>query len=335
MRVRPAGAALAALVRDGQLDLPLPGSGQTYERWQRLAALCADDAVVGRLAEAHTDAVAILTELGVTSADLAASGFPADATWGVWAAEPPSHVVTATRSASGWSLSGTKAWCSGAGILAAALVTAVADDGRRLFAVDLSQPGVTAETGTWQGLGMRDSSTESVHLEDVPAVPIGAPMAYLERPGFWHGAIGVAACWHGCAVGVARTALSTMRQRDLGPHALAQLGAIDAALASADGVLKSAAQAIDADPEDKTGSAFRRAMRARAAVERSATEVIERVGRALGPWPLAQDGEHSQQVADLQVYLRQSHAERDLEQLGRLTVEATDADTQLGGWPGW
>ncbi|MGN6687679.1 MAG: acyl-CoA dehydrogenase family protein [Actinomycetales bacterium] len=335
MRERPVEAALAALVRDGQLDLPQPGCGRTYERWAQLAALCAADAVVGRLAEAHTDARAILAELGVTEGDVAAAGISSDATWGVWAAEPPSHIVTATRTPSGWTLSGTKAWCSGAGILDAALLTAVAEDGRRLFAARLSQPSVTVEQGTWQGLGMRESSTEPVGFRDVPALEVGAPMAYLERPGFWHGAIGVAACWHGCAVGIARTALDTLRRRDLGPHAYAQLGAIDVALASSDGALRSAATAIDADPEDKRGAAQRRAMRVRAVVERSATEVIERVGRALGPWPLAQDADHSQQIADLQVYLRQSHAERDLEQLGRLTVSATEATPQLGGWPGW
>jgi hypothetical protein len=42
------------------------------------------------------------------------------------------------------------------------------------------------------------------------------------------------------------------------------------------------------------------------------------VGRALGPAPLATDREHAQRVADLTVYLRQHHAERDLARLGEL-----------------
>ena len=53
-------------------------------------------------------------------------------------------------------------------------------------------------------------------------------------------------------------------------------------------------------------------------VETAVEETITRVGRALGPTPLSQDGHHAQAVADLTIYIRQSHAERDLERLGRL-----------------
>ena len=57
-----------------------------------------------------------------------------------------------------------------------------------------------------------------------------------------------------------------------------------------------------------------------------ATEVLERTGRALGAAPLALDPEHGKRVADLTVYLRQSHAERDLAELGRAALDA-------GGFP--
>ena len=59
------------------------------------------------------------------------------------------------------------------------------------------------------------------------------------------------------------------------------------------------------------------ARRVRAVVERAADEAITRTGRALGPGPLCQDAGHAQRVADLTVYIRQSHAERDLAELGR------------------
>jgi len=52
-------------------------------------------------------------------------------------------------------------------------------------------------------------------------------------------------------------------------------------------------------------------------VETAVDETISRTARALGPAPLCQDEEHAQRVADLTIYVRQSHAERDLEQLGR------------------
>ncbi|MGH7697581.1 MAG: acyl-CoA dehydrogenase, partial [Candidatus Dormibacteria bacterium] len=51
----------------------------------------------------------------------------------------------------------------------------------------------------------------------------------------------------------------------------------------------------------------------RSVVEQGASRVLEVTGRALGPGPLTQDRRHSRRVADLTIYLRQSHAERDLE----------------------
>ena len=59
----------------------------------------------------------------------------------------------------------------------------------------------------------------------------------------------------------------------------------------------------------------------RAFVEAVCTEVMQRVGRALGAGPLSRDEAHSRRVADLSVYLRQHHAERDLAELGTLAVE--------------
>jgi hypothetical protein len=57
-------------------------------------------------------------------------------------------------------------------------------------------------------------------------------------------------------------------------------------------------------------------------VEAAAEETLARAGRALGAGPLAADGDHPRRVADLTLYLRQSHAELDLEELGRLWLDA-------------
>jgi hypothetical protein len=79
-----------------------------------------------------------------------------------------------------------------------------------------------------------------------------------------------------------------------------------------------AAAEVDADPLNRKGSAELIARRVRAVVETAVDQVINRTARALGPGPLCQDADHAQRVADLTIYVRQSHAERDLEQLGRL-----------------
>ncbi|MBW0013156.1 MAG: acyl-CoA dehydrogenase, partial [Mycobacterium sp.] len=85
-----------------------------------------------------------------------------------------------------------------------------------------------------------------------------------------------------------------------------------------DAILDAAATHIDADPFDRTGTVQLLARRVRSVVEHAAEEAITRTGRALGPGPLCQDGRHAQRVADLTIYIRQSHAERDLAELGRL-----------------
>ncbi|AKK27352.1 acyl-CoA dehydrogenase [Mycobacterium sp. EPa45] len=296
----------------GELNLPLPGSGGTLTRWQSLADLCERDVVAGRLAEAHTDAVAILAEL---------RGPPVrpGRLWGVWAAEAPGAVVTALRDGDVVTLSGTKAWCSGAGLCADALVTAHTETGARgLYAVDLHGRGVQLLPSEWRNSGMADSDTRSVRFDAAPAIPVGGVDEYLTRPGFWHGAAGVAACWLGAARAVAAPLYRAVaeKQRD-NPHAAAHLGAVDSALAAAAALMASTAAEVDTAPDSDAEVAARRL---RAAVETAVDAVIGRTARALGPAPLALDEAHARRVADLSMYVRQSHAEKDLAALGALVA---------------
>ncbi len=301
----------------GRLESPLPASGRTAERWQLLTSLAEEDVVAARIAEAHLDAVAILDELG---------GKPPGTTqlWGVWAAESRDSSVVATQSDDAFVLNGLKEWCSGAGLCSHALVTASLDGSvqtrRGLFAVATDSSAVTALPTTWRNTGMAGSDTRAVRFAGARAVAIGAPGDYLARPGFWYGAIGVAACWLGGARRVAEPLYRRAADDAADPHTLAHLGAVDAALAAAESVMAVAAAQIDRDPFDRAGNAQLLARRVRAAVEHAADEAIARTGRALGPGPLCQDRDHAQRVADLTVYLRQSHAEKDLAELGRLTA---------------
>lgn len=300
------------------LDLPLPGRGRTRERFGALTHVGSVDLDLARLVEAHADARAILADL---AGDLVRPGL-----WGVWAANPPVDPLLASASAGGWVLDGTKPWCSGAAACDHALVTARAGDGYRLFAVSLGAPGATPVEGTWPARAMRGSDSRSVRFVDHPAEEVGAPDAYLARPGFWHGAVGVAAVWLGGAMGVASALAAAHAKRPLGPHALAHAGAVDASLAAARRMVDDAADRADADPRDDAAEARATAGRVRAVVERAATETMDRVGRALGAAPLALDAGHAARVADLALYLRQSHAERDLEEHGRAVLES-------GAWP--
>ena len=303
------------LVDLGLLALPLPGDGQTPERFRALIALGIADCVLARLAEGHADAIAILAELQGPD--------PGEGRlWGVWAAQPPGRAgLEAHRTEEGWRLEGEKPYCSGAAACDSALVTATTSGGSQLLAVDLHQEGVEALDGTWPALGMAGSDSRTVRFRHSTATRIGAPGAYVDRPGFWHGAAGVAACWMGGAVGVAGALTRAAARRELDPHALAHLGAIDGAFAAMRSVLLEAARDFDLDPEDRQGRAALVARRTRTVVEWGTGLVLERVGRALGAGPLTQDAEHSRRVADLTVYLRQSHAERDLLDHGKRLLE--------------
>jgi alkylation response protein AidB-like acyl-CoA dehydrogenase len=309
----------------GLLELPMPGSGRTSERFRALVENGRVDLDVARLAEAHVDAQAIVLELTGRPADRSLptllDGPDRRRLWGVWAANPPASPVIATQTPDGWQLDGTKPWCSGAGCCDAALVTAHTPDGYRLFAVDLHDASARPVDGTWPARSMRGSDGRSVCFSATPAVAIGDVGDYLSRPGFWQGAAGVAAVWLGGALGVAEALWESGRRRPLHPHALAHAGAIDAALAAGEAILERAAQEFDSDPLDASGQAQLSARRARAVVERTAVEVIDRVARSLGAAPLALDPVHAKRVGDLELYLRQSHAERDLEAHGALRIE--------------
>ena len=307
---------LSRWLDSGALDLPLPGGGETARRWHRLAELAEVDVVAARLAEAHTDAVAILAEIGESESK---SG----QLWGVWAAESRDAVLSADGDGDTTSLNGTKVWCSGAGLCTHALVTARLDSGERgLFAVDLRHSGVRPLPSGWRNSGMAESDTRSVQFSNAPANPVGRPGEYLSRPGFWHGAIGVAACWLGGARAVAQPLYARAAQDSADAHTLAHLGAVDAVLAAGEAMLDSAAVAVDNDPLNRKGAAETIARRTRAVIETAVEESIVRTGRALGPAPLCQDAQHAKRVADLTVYVRQSHAERDLERLGVLAGAA-------------
>lgn len=303
---------------------PRPGQGQTRALFETLATMAAADLTAARIAEAHLDALAILDQCEQTRGDRTGSGpaelAPANQSWGVFAAEGATERLRARHLDGHWVLTGTKPWCSLAGSLSHALVTGhTAESSRRLFAVTLADPGVTVQSGAWVSRGLVGVPSGPVDFNEVPAVPVGDDDWYLRRPGFAWGGIGVAAVWWGGAIGVARELHRSTQTREPDQIALAHLGAIDVSLAASAAALAAAATAIDAGLADGTAGALL-AARVRGLVARTVEDVITRVGHALGPAPLALDDRHARRVADLQLYVRQHHAERDDATLGRMLV---------------
>ncbi|MCI3946024.1 acyl-CoA dehydrogenase [Pseudomonas syringae] len=306
---RALGECLQALVREGLDQLPLPASGQTLERWQALACVAGHDLGLCKLYEGHTDALAIMAELGAPPPEQFS-------TWGMWAAEPPQARVSISGSGDSLRLDGRKAWCSGATALSHALITAWDPENRQqLVAVPLDQPGVHLTGDGWRAVGMGATGSVEVVFEHASGQLVGGPGSYVSRPGFWHGGIGIAACWYGASRSIAQRLLSQVSKRE-DPHALAHLGAVDVALAAAIDVLRAAAVHLDEAPAENAEVLARRC---RAYVEQAADLVIRHVGRAVGAGPYCKDAHFARLITDLPVFLRQSHAEQDLAALGRLT----------------
>jgi alkylation response protein AidB-like acyl-CoA dehydrogenase len=304
-----AEAAVKLAAHYGRL-LPQPGRGQTAQRWAVLAAAGEHNLTVARVLEAHSDALAILAEAGEPVPE---------GTWGVFAAEAAPHRLEAREQGGRVALTGVKPWCSLAAVLDAALVTAHVGDGRQLFRVSLRDRSVTADPPeVWVARGLRTVTSGPVRFDGTPAEPVGAPGWYLERPGFAWGGMGVAACWHGGARGLQATVARASRRRS-GELSDLHVGIVDAELHASEAALARAAALIDAGRAEGVAGEIL-ALRVRAVVASAAERIIGQAGHALGPAPLAFDEEHARRVADLELYVRQHHAERDLAQLGHAVI---------------
>jgi alkylation response protein AidB-like acyl-CoA dehydrogenase len=297
--------------------VPAPASGATVTRFQVLASLAAIDGSLGRLAEGHLDALAIRRELST------GDGEPS-ALWGVWAARPAK--TRAARRRSGWRLSGVKPWCSGVDLIDKALVTAVDDEGAaRLFVVDVDRLSFADD---WRPLGMRAtaSCTAEVEVDVELGCELGPPEGYVRRPGFWHGGIGVAACWHGLAGRVALELVEAARAGD-DPYRRTAAGLAVTELAKSRTLLAAAGRWIDDNPLDEDGARHLAGL-VRVAVESSSRRIVEGSVTAQGAGALCFDPGHARAIADLTVYLRQLHPGHDPAaiELGR------PAEAELDWW---
>jgi hypothetical protein len=300
---------LRNLLAAGGLNLPFPGRGETATRHERLAALAREDLTLARLAEAHADAVAILAEAGRSPEPRAC--------YGVWASEVPDQPLRMEQGQDGLQIIGSKPFCSGAGIVDRALVTIRMPE-PFLVEVDLRKNAdrVSYSEGGWITAAFAETRTATVTFQGAAIDKvdrIGASGWYLRRPGFWHGACGPASCWAGGAMGLVDYAFS---QRTEDPHGIAHLGAMEAARWSMSACLETAGRQIDSNPDDRD-NAIVRALSLRHAIEQSCVDILQRFGRAFGPRPLAFDQAACRRYQEVELYIRQSHAERDLEALGR------------------
>ena len=311
----PIEEKLRKLLDEGGLDLPFPGQGQTAVRHRSLIELARKDLPLARLAEAHTDAVAILAEAGRQPVP--------GAFYGVWASEIPDQPLRLEAAESGVRLSGSKMFCSGAGIVDRALVTVRMPE-PQLVEIDLREnsDSISYREGGWITAAFAETRTATAVFHGAAIGNddrIGPPGWYVSRLGFWHGACGPAACWAGGAMGLVDYALTNRTEN---PHMLAHLGAMEASVWAMYSCLETAGRQIDVHAEDRDpamtrNAAMTRALSLRHVIEQFCADILERFGRACGPRPLAFDEDASRRYSEVELYIRQCHAERDLETLAR------------------
>jgi len=240
MTAEQLAAALRARVSE---TMPLPGRGQTSLRHKLLMDVGRENLSLARLAEAHWDAVAILAEAGREPKP--------DAIYGVWASEKPGQPLRLDPQGASFTLSGTKMFCSGAGLVDRALLTAGLPE-QRLVDVDLRKNAAAIEFdySTWKTDAFLETPTATATFSVAPISEeeiVESPGWYLSRPGFWFGACGPAACWAGGAAGLLDYAMLQSRGD---PHALAHLGAMHASVWAMESYLDAAGREIDENPGD-------------------------------------------------------------------------------------
>ncbi|MFC4948167.1 acyl-CoA dehydrogenase [Pseudonocardia sp. GCM10023141] len=317
------GSELRTMLRTRALDVPLPGSGETAARWVHLAGWGRRDPALARLAEGHADAVAILAEAGRSAA--------AATLYGVWASRSGRTGARLHGSGTTLRLDGTVRFCSGAHIVDRALVVADLDvsdlgfsdlggpDDRVLIDVAVAPPGARADPDSWQTAAMAAADTLDVVFDTLPVARddiVGSAGWYTSRPGFALGGGGVAAVWSGAARGLLERA-ARLLPADPDAHQLAHLGELHCMLTATAAHVDAVAAAIDRGD----GEVARRVGELRGSVERVARDVVERVPRMLGPAPLSRDAALATTLADLALFIRQHHGERDHAAVGRSVLD--------------
>ncbi|MBW4024334.1 MAG: acyl-CoA/acyl-ACP dehydrogenase [Proteobacteria bacterium] len=321
--------AIRRLAEAGALTAPLPiasgGLGLGTERHRGrvlldfLHLLGQASLPLGRLVEAHVNALRIVARYGNTAQQTVVSAAVRDgALFALWVTDPPgdgglSMVAGDARLA----LTGGKMFCSGAGFASHAVVTAadVARGETRLLLVDLG--GLEHASPLPASLaGMKAAVTGQVDFTGVTLGVdrvIGDPGDYLREPDFSAGA------WRSSAValGGLHRLLDLLRLQLIGrgrqddPHQRARFG--QALIGHEAGwLLLEQAGTMAEDLEADSARIVSAVGLARIAVERACLDGIELMQRSLGIGAFLTGNPVERVARDLQTYLRQPAADEVL-----------------------
>jgi alkylation response protein AidB-like acyl-CoA dehydrogenase len=301
----------------GALQAPLPvergglGLGTEPDAADCLASVLQvlgyDHLAVARLYEAHVNAVRLLTLCGSpTQQARAAHDIAVGHLIGLWVTDPPNDAL---RASSQGILRGGKAFCSGAGHVARALVTCRQPDGTSRLAY-LPTEGAIALPLPASLQGLRAAVTGMVTFNNIPIGAddwLGHPGDYLRQPHFSAGAWRTSAATAGCLARLVDLAIQHLsgRNRTGDPHQQARIGRIWIARETArlwTNVAASAAEGTEPAPLDDIVATVNFA---RIAIETASMEALALVERSLGLQAFLVGTDIERVRRDLATYLRQ------------------------------
>jgi alkylation response protein AidB-like acyl-CoA dehydrogenase len=275
-------------------------------------AVAAANASTARILDGHLNGLERLALLAP-----ALLGEP-DVLIGVWGADPtPSEGPPArieTRS-SRPVLLGTKVFCSGAGGVTHALVTARDAAGeRRLVYIDAREQ-LRIDRDWYRASGLRASESHRVTFDATPVLGVlGGPDELARDPYLARDAIRTAATWAGLTDAIFASAARALEHAtdDL---RLAMLGAMRVELATIDRWLEHAATELDSTtPSAKAAEV---SLLCRVAMVDAARRIAEHAGRACGSRELIAGTTLDRARRDLDLFLLQHRLDAKLVGLGR------------------
>lgn len=281
---------------------------------------------VGRLFEGHVNAAQLVGLYGEASLQRrCAEAVRGGALLGVWGADGVDP-VTAHALAPGFALTGKKAFCSGLGLVKAAVVSAPMGNQTHLFYTDVDDPD-RMDNGQWEVSGMRATRSGGYDFRDVTLpddAAVGGPDAYYIEPHFLGGMMRMGAVQLGGLDALFEETITALRKRERVEDGLVALriGQIASFREMALGTVERLARRL-ADQAPPAEIA-REAVLMREGVEHCIVRVLEIAERGLGTLAHRETSAVSRLRRDLSFYIRQAAVDERLMAVGRshLAIDA-------------
>jgi alkylation response protein AidB-like acyl-CoA dehydrogenase len=308
-------AAVARLREAGLLMAPVPvefggfglhGHGDSSALFRLLHLLGYADLSLGRIFEAHVNALELIRQYGtprqMESAALAAQ---AGDLFALWVTDPAKQSVRLSRD---FTLTGEKWFCSAAGAAKQALVTAQTEAGSRLVLVPITPHIVVTDRGV-KLAGMRAAATGTVDFTGMAVngeALIGEPGDYLLEPVFSTGAWRSSAVALGGLAALLDTAQDELCSRGRADNPFQRMRYGQSAIAHETGRLWMLEVVKRIDAATGAGDeAVAYVNLARTAIESACLDALRHIQRSLGLSAFMQGSKAERIARDLATYLRQ------------------------------